>query len=121
MEHFSQLPERQSTIPQPFSALNPLEISIGKELYRLNLILPYPLSGSALADWAKCINELTPSATPETLRVIINKFIANDLEYDYKKGIQNIFIALRPYQQKKLTAKEIDDMFGGRNPNFKAQ
>jgi hypothetical protein len=101
------------------SGLNEDQFSIGKELYRLNMLLPYPLSGTAIADWAKCINELAPFATPEMLRNIINKFISNDLEYNYKKGIQNIFIALRPYQQDKLTQKEIDDMFGGRNPNYK--
>jgi hypothetical protein len=105
-------------VPQ-HSGLNDYQIALGTELYRLNYALPFPLSGTALADWAKCINELAPYATPVILKEIINKFLTNDLDYDNKKGIQNIFIALRPYQQKKLSQKEIDDMFGGRNPNFK--
>jgi hypothetical protein len=119
MEQNNNLPDRQHTTPQPLSGLNKHQIAIGKELYRLNMLLPYPLSGTAIADWAKCINELAPYATPEMLKSIIDKFITNNAEYDYKKGIQNIFIALRPYSQNKLTQKDIDDMFGGRNPNFK--
>lgn len=83
------------------------------------MLLPYPLSGTAIADWAKCINELAPYATPEMLRTIINKFISNDLDYDYKKGIQNIFIALRPFEAQINEPGSVDDYFGGRNPNFK--
>jgi hypothetical protein len=121
MEQHRNLPERQSTTVPQLSGLNEHEIALGTELYRLNYALPYPLSGTALADWAKCISELAPYATPEILKEIINKFLRADLEYDNKKGIQNIFIALRPYNQPKLTQQQIDDMFGGRNPNFKAK
>jgi hypothetical protein len=121
MEQYRNLPSKQHTTVQPHSGLNHEQITIGKELYRLNMLLPYPLSGTAIEDWAKCINELAPYAKPDMLRTIINRFISNDLEYDYKKGIQNIFIALRSYNQPKLTQQQIDDMFGGRNPNFKAK
>lgn len=75
--------------------LNEKEIEIAKLIYHVNYIIAYPLSDLHLEGWAKSINELKPELNIENLKKVIDKFKLADLQWDTKKGIQNIFIGLK--------------------------
>jgi len=67
------------------------EIEIGKIIYGINLIIPYPLSDFQISDWAKCINKFIPNLKPTTLQKIVDLYVLGQLEFNSKIGIQNIF------------------------------
>jgi len=103
--------ERQNqnlpTIVQKSIVISEKETYIAKELYHINQLVSYPLSESQIEDWAKSINELSPSTTPQDLKIIINKMKMGEVEYNHIKGIQNIFIALKNLDKNPKTIAEI--------------
>lgn len=79
---------------------------IGKELIEVNQLSPFPLTAEQVVDWAKSIEELIPDIDPTDLRFIINEYKTDELEYDQRKGIQNIFSALKYHFNDKYFKKE---------------
>ena len=75
-------------------------------LININKILYIPLSDCFLNEWALSIDELEPEITPEILECIINKFINNEIKYDFDKGIQNIFKGFNIYVDTKISEGE---------------
>ena len=69
---------------------------LAKILYQLNMLIAYPLSDSQIIEWALCLLRLIPNIDGVELQVIIDKMIIGEIEYDTKKGIKNIVIALKP-------------------------
>jgi len=78
-----------------------------KELYHINYLVAFPLSDLMLEGWAKSIQELAPELTPERLKKIINGMKVGVVNYDTKKGIQNIFLAHKPVNTNTVTRVEI--------------
>jgi hypothetical protein len=66
-----------------------------KELCHINLLVAYPIPDAMLELWAASIMELKPEITPFILKEIINEFKLGKIEYNPRKGIQNIFSAFR--------------------------
>lgn len=77
-------------------------LNLSKEIYRVNLLNPYPLSDLQVVEWAKCINLLLPEMKPEMLQLIINKMMLGVIEWDGKKGIQNIFSAYKKLINERI-------------------
>jgi hypothetical protein len=78
------------------------EIEISGEIYEVNQLAPYPLSSIQIEDWARSLNRLLPNLEISTLSSLIDDFKRDNIEWDYKKGIQNIFIGLRSYERKMV-------------------
>lgn len=84
--------------------------NISKELFQVNYLVAYPLSDAAIEGWTNCILELRPQTTIEELRSVINKMKTGEIEYDTKKGIQNIFRGIKELNPIKRI--EADEIFG---------
>jgi hypothetical protein len=82
-----------------------------KELYHINYIVNYPLSDIMLEGWDKTIKELEPEITNEVIKWILDNVKLGFMDWDNKKGIQNIFEGFRMYINYKiaLDAKESND------------
>lgn len=87
----------QKTSALPTERLNNKEIKIAQEIYEVNQLAPYPLSSIQIEDWSRSINRLMPDLEVSKLESLINDFKLDNIEWDYKKGIQNIFIGLKSY------------------------
>jgi hypothetical protein len=71
-----------------------------KALYHVNYLTPYAISDTMLEGWANSIQELNPNITPAILKKIIDKMKMGEIEFDNKKGIQNIFKGYKQFQLK---------------------
>lgn len=91
MEHKLQRTSDSST-----GKLSNKELQIAGEIYEVNQLAPYPLSSIQIEDWARSINKLLPELQVSDLERVINDFKMDKIEWDYRKGIQNIFTALVP-------------------------
>lgn len=76
--------------------LSDKELSLAVEIFHVNQVMPYPLSDLQISDWAKSINELMPEVSSADIKKIIDDFKLDNIEWDNKKGIQNIFNAISP-------------------------
>lgn len=76
------------------------EVTVAKILWHINQIVSYPMSDHQIEDWARSLMELKPNTDLAALKFLIDKFKTGDMEYDYRKGIQNIFIGLRYVYQE---------------------
>lgn len=84
---------------QNLPLLNDRLTKIGKLVYQMNLLAPYPLSDQSIIEWSKCIDELMPDLKLETLKEAIDNMKLGKLEYDKNLGIQNIFLAIRSLER----------------------
>ena len=75
-------------------------IEVGKIIYQINLLTSYPLNDFQINDWAKCICRLLPEIDLIELQNVIDKMITGEIEYKTSGGIQNIFKAINPINQK---------------------
>lgn len=81
--------------------VNISNVDLLKQLCHINLLVTYPIPDEMLEIWADTIKELEPNLTPEMLKKIIDRFKSDDLVWDYRKGIQNIFTAYKSITYKK--------------------
>lgn len=72
-----------------------VENEIARSVYRINLARDYPLSDSAIDDWAECIIRLFPSITPKILDVIIDNIVLSNIDFDSKLGIRDLITAIK--------------------------
>lgn len=70
---------------------------IAKALFHVNYLTPYPYSDMIIEGWAKSIQELEPEITSEVIKWILDNMKKGLIEYDSKKGIQNIFSGFVKY------------------------
>lgn len=64
-----------------------------RELFHVNYLTAYPISDHILEGWARSIIQLRPDITPEMVRSAIDKMKQGIIQFDHRKGIQNIFVA----------------------------
>ncbi len=76
--------------------LAPKEIEIGKLIYKINYLISFPMDDILLTEWSKNLNRIMPDLDIHALSEIIDKMLTGEIEYDTRKGIQNIFLALKP-------------------------
>lgn len=81
-------------INNDLSSLSNETIALCKSLVHVNQLSPFDVSDAKIMDWAKSIQELMPNVGCEDLKTLIDDFKLGVLDYDNKKGIQNIFIGL---------------------------
>lgn len=79
--------------------LSEKEVQIAGEIYGINQLVPYPLNSLQIADWAISINKLLPDLKISDLERLIDDFKKDELEWNYNKGIQNIFNGLKSYHR----------------------
>lgn len=82
------------------------ELEIAQVVFLVNQLISYHLSDLQISDWARTISRLKPDITPEYLNKIIDLFIVGDIEWDTRKGIQNIFMAIN--KPKGYSPEEIN-------------
>lgn len=73
-------------------------------------MVAYPISDTMLEVWANTLNELEPEITPDAVKWIIDKMKVGIIDFDNRKGIQNIFEGFRKYishQIKESNSREI--------------
>lgn len=75
---------------------------LSKALYHFNYLTSFPYSDLVLEGWANSIIELEPAITPEIIKWITDKMKVGLIDFDAKKGIQNIFVGFRVYIDLKL-------------------
>lgn len=92
---------------------NDLDIELIKELWQVNCVVSYPLSDEMVEVWSRCIKELAPDTTPKMIKEVVNKFKLEEIIYDSKKGIQNIFNALK--KSKEVKRVDVSEIFGEAN------
>jgi len=59
-------------------------------VWRLDMILSFPLSEQQIESWARHIIRLCPDVTKERLEEIIDKYLTGEWTYDKDQGIANI-------------------------------
>ena len=73
---------------------------------KVNALYAYPLNKEQVEDWVTIINELLPNMTPEKLNDIVNKAILGVVNWDVKKGVQNLIqAAIDPNSEMILELK----------------
>jgi hypothetical protein len=96
--------EYQLTIQNNTSVQNtPLknkEIEIAAVLTKVNMLAPFPLNDLQIEDWSKTINRLMPDLKITDLNQVLDNMIIGKVEYDNRKGIQNIFNGLASIERK---------------------
>ena len=84
-----------------------------KELYHINYVVNYPLSDIMLEGWEKTIKELEPEITNEVIKWILDKVKLGYIDWDNKKGVQNIFDGFRKYIEFKIREVDAQSKRGG--------
>jgi len=77
------------------SSVSDREMQIGKIIYHVNQLTPFPISDENIIAWAKSIDELKPNLKLEDLKKAIDKLKLGEVDFNPHVGIQNIFNALR--------------------------
>ena len=95
-----QFPQKTATENQ--LASTHLKISLIKQLFHVNCLVAYPISDTMLEVWANTLSELEPEITPEVVKWIVDKMKLGMLDFDNRKGIQNIFEGFRKYISHKI-------------------
>lgn len=85
---------QQSNTHQSNIVLSNREIEIAKIVYHINQLIAYPLSAIQIEDWARSLNELYPKIDLNILKNTIRMMKLGKIDFDSKKGIQNITCAL---------------------------
>ena len=67
------------------------------ELYHVNQLTSYPFSDVVLESWAVSLINLEPEITVEAINWITDRMKTGQIQFDGKKGIQNIFNGFRDY------------------------
>lgn len=98
VKHSNQLARNHTE--KALSALTTKEIEIGKVLYGINHILPFPMEDTQIAEWAKIINDEKPGMDIEKLKMFIRHAQVNRFGWNAKKGIQNIFVGMTYCHEK---------------------
>jgi len=85
-----------------------IDVEMVKQLYHLNHLTPFPVSDNILERWSASIQELEPEITPEVIKWICNNMKIGWIEYDNRKGIQNVFIGFRSWikEHQEILGKE---------------
>ena len=60
---------------------------------KVNALYAYPLNKEQVEDWVAIIDELLPDLTPEELDNTVKKAILGVVDWDVKKGVQNLIQA----------------------------
>ena len=68
---------------------------ICKVLWKVNLMLAYPLTDAMIESWVKYLVKERPDLTIEQLDKVVDSFIKGERNYVLNKGITNIFLALK--------------------------
>jgi len=76
-------------------ALKEKEFEIAKMVWRLDMVLSYPLDESQIETWSKHILRLCPDVTAERVSEIVDKFLTGEWDFDKDKGIANIIWSIR--------------------------
>lgn len=81
--------EIQASTPDRFN-------DICKALWKVNLLIAYPLSDAMIEVWGKHLIRLCPDVKVDELDKIMDKFISGEIEYVANKGLANIVKILKP-------------------------
>jgi hypothetical protein len=75
-------------------------VKVAEKLLDVNMLLPFKMEGDEIMLWALDLDRLLPDEELQKLPFLLDCFKTNEIYYDYKCGIQNIFSGLK--QIKRL-------------------
>jgi hypothetical protein len=79
---------------------------IAKILFQVNQLSPFFIEDITLFAWSKSIIEILPKIDPADLKSLMRDFKTDEIHYDTKLGIQNVFKGLRQkYGNKYFSSK----------------
>lgn len=81
---------------------------IGKEIYKLNLIISYPYSDELIEDLAKTLIRLLPDLTPEELSELIDDYFLGKRIF---KKENSVSILINDLKTKRLLKASHDNHF----------
>lgn len=67
--------------------------AVSKVLVQVNKLVGFPLDAQEVISWSNDLDRLAPDLEMEELNFIMDCFKRSDIEWDHRKGIQNIFEA----------------------------
>jgi len=77
-------------------ALNEQKIEeVGKMVWRLDMVVAFPLSETQIETWSKHILRLCPEATVERISEVVDMYLTGQWDFDKDKGIANIIWPLQ--------------------------
>ncbi len=100
--------ELQTTQNKSVSIITNKNELLVKELYHINYVVNYPLSDIMLEGWDRTIKELEPEITNEVIKWILDNVKLGFMDWDNKKGIQNIFEGFRLYISYKIKERSVE-------------
>lgn len=68
-------------------------------IHKTNMLIPFPIHDKMMELWAIEIYRQRPDVNLQDLSDIMDMFMQEKFVWDTKKGIQNIFRALKEYKQ----------------------
>ena len=74
---------------------------IGNVIYHINQLSPFVTTDERLIEWAESINDILPGLELDDLKALIVAFKTDEITYNTKLGVQNIFIGLKLKFQSK--------------------
>lgn len=85
---------------------------IGSVIYHVNQLSPFTTTDERLIEWAESINEILPELEIEDLKSLIRAFKTDEITYDTRLGIQNIFMGIKlkfPSKYRAITPRYTPD------------
>lgn len=89
MENNLQLNSSNRSTP-----LKPNELEVATILWNVNQLVAFPISDTLLESWSRSVVRIRPETTVRELEKLIYLMKIDKIEWDSKKGIQNIFTGL---------------------------
>lgn len=74
-------------------------------IFKVNLLVSFPITNSQIEDWAAKIQQLSPETTIDELNNIIDLFATNKLHWDRNIGVQNIIYGIKHLNDIKIKSK----------------
>lgn len=89
--------------------LNGKEIEIARLVCQVNQLVAYQISDQQIEDWALSINSISPDLDLIDLYEVIKRMKLGKIDYDTRKGIQNIFLGLEIIDRENKSVKELEN------------
>lgn len=87
-------PLTSTQIQKQHSEYTEQEKVMATQIVHVNQLIAFPLSPEQIIDWTRSVIELRPDVTPALMKEVIDAMKTGIIDYDVRKGVQNIFNGL---------------------------
>src|SRR5690242_10721334 len=88
-----RLTTTQTNLPAHGHTLTNFVIDLMEVAVDINLIVPYPLTGPQLEEWAKHLAK--SNVSPRALQFVLDLFATDVIQWNDRQGIQNVYRGLK--------------------------